>query len=159
MATLFEPIPHRKHAAAQLTLFFAWLFITVCGLYLHPDPSGHGTHTQLGLPPCPSALLFNRPCPGCGLTTSFTALLHGQIAFAFHAHPLGPFLYLGLTAWALLGAYGWVRGWQLDGSGKTFNRVIATFAIVFFGFGIIRMAVTPNYSGPAEARFASLSRR
>lgn len=159
MTTLFEPIPRRRDAAAQMTLFGAWLFITACGLYLHPDPSGHGTHTQLGLPPCPSALLFDRPCPGCGLTTSFTALLHGQFGLAFHAHPLGPFLYLGLTAWALLGFYGFFRGWRLDGSGRTFNRVIAAFAIVFFGFGLVRMALTPHYAAASEQRFLSKTLR
>lgn len=152
---LYEPVPHRKHAAGQLSLFVVWAFITACGAYLHPDPSGHGTHTQLGLPPCPSVLLFHRPCPGCGLTTSFTAFIHGNLPFAFHAHPLGPFLYLGITGWAWLGLLGWIKGLRLDGSGKTFNRALAAFAIVFFGFGIIRAIVTPNYEGPTEARYVA----
>ena len=156
---LYEPVPHRKHAAGQLTLFATWTFVTACGAYLHPDPSGHGTHTQLGLPPCPSVLLFHRPCPGCGLTTSFTALIHGNLPFAFHAHPLGPFLYLGLTAWAWMGLYGWIKVWRLDGSGQTFNRALTAFMVIFFTFGFIRMALTPNYEGPTEARYvASLPR-
>lgn len=159
LSKLFEPVPTRKQAASQLTLFAVWLFVTVTGLILHADPSGHGTHTQLGLPPCPSALLFDRPCPGCGLTTSFTALLHGQWGLAFSAHPLGPFLYLGITIWALLGMYGWLKAWRLDGSGRTFNRAIAAFAIAFFGFGVVRMILVPNYGGVSEGRFIAVIRK
>src|SRR5438270_12571671 len=96
---LYESAEPRKRLSGQLMFFGVWLAITGFGAYLHPDPSGHGTHTQLGLPPCPSVLLFNRPCPGCGLTTSFTAFIHGDLASAFHAHPLGPLLYVGITAW------------------------------------------------------------
>jgi hypothetical protein len=152
---LYEPVGDRKLAAPQLTLFAVWLFITACGAYLRPDPSGHGTHTQLGLPPCPCVLLFHRPCPGCGLTTSFTAFIHGNFRFAFHAHPLGPFIYLGITFWALLGLYGFVRGLRLDGSGRRFNQVITTFAIIFFAFGITRLVLTPNYNGPTEASYVA----
>jgi hypothetical protein len=132
-----------------------WLFTTITALCLHPDPSGHGTHTQLGLPPCPSVLLFNRPCPGCGLTTSFTAFLHGDFAFAFKAHPLGPFMYLGMTAWAGLCLYGWIKGLRLDGGGKTFNRAMSAFLAVFFTFGIARMILDPGYSGAPEQRYVS----
>jgi len=152
---LYEPAERRRHLSGQLMMFGVWLCVTVTAAVLHPDPSGHGTHTQLGLPPCPSVLLFNRPCPGCGLTTSFTALIHGQFAFAFHAHPLGPFLYLGMTAWAWLSMYGWIKNWRLDGGGPTFNRIVAGFAVIFFGFGLIRMALDPGYASAPEQRYVA----
>jgi len=152
---LYEPATKRRELSGQLIMFGVWLFVTVTSLALHPDPSGHGTHTQLGLPPCPSVLLFDRPCPGCGLTTSFAAFVHGQFAFAFHAHPLGPLLYLGITVWAWLAIYGWIKMRRLDGSGPAFNRVIAGFAITFFAFGFIRMALDKGYGGAPEQRFAS----
>ena len=152
---LYEGTDQRRKLSGQLSFFGVWLFVTVVGLSLHPDPSGHGTHTQLGLPPCPSVLLFNRPCPGCGLTTSFTALLHGDIAFAFHAHPFGPFLYLGMTAWAWLCIYGWAKGMRLDGGGLVFNRVVTVFMVCFFGFGIVRMALDPGFSAGPEQRYVS----
>lgn len=69
----------RKALRSQLTWFASWAVITVIGAILSPEKSGHGTHQQLGLPPCPSVLFFDRPCPGCGLTTSWTALIHGHI--------------------------------------------------------------------------------
>jgi hypothetical protein len=34
------------------------------------------------------------PCPGCGVTTSVTALLHGSVPAALHASAAGPFVLL-----------------------------------------------------------------
>src|SRR5205085_8465910 len=107
MAVISERLA-RRELSGQMLIFLVWFGITAVGAFLKPDPSGHGTHTQLGLPPCPSVLLFSRPCPGCGLTTSFTAMIHGDLPAAFHAHLLGPFLYLGLTGYALVGGAMWL---------------------------------------------------
>jgi hypothetical protein len=73
---------------------------------LVPDPSGLGTHTQLGLPPCGFFALFALPCPACGLTTSFAHTARLALLPALRAHPLGPPLFgllLALFARALLG--------------------------------------------------------
>ena len=61
--------------------------------WLTPDPSGMGTHTQLGLPPCGFLTLTSLPCPTCGLTTSFAHMARLQITGAWRAHPLGPVLF------------------------------------------------------------------
>jgi hypothetical protein len=45
---------------------------------LKPSPLGHGTHEQLGLPPCTFWVLFGRPCPTCGMTTAWAHLVRGQ---------------------------------------------------------------------------------
>jgi hypothetical protein len=45
---------------------------------------------------CPFRLFFGVPCPGCGLTRSFCAMSHGDVAGAFSYHALGPCLYLAL---------------------------------------------------------------
>jgi hypothetical protein len=152
---LYESVEPRKRLSGQLSFVFVWFITTAIAAWLRPDPSGHGTHTQLGLPPCPSVLLFNRPCPGCGLTTSFSAFVHGNFAFAFHAHPLGPILYMGMTLWAGLCLYGWVKGLRLDGGGPAFNKAVTAFAIVFFAFGIGRMILDPGFSGGPEQRYVS----
>src|SRR5437762_98516 len=99
--SLSEPARDGRDLAGSLMLSFVWVFVTVVGLLLRPDPQGHGTHQRLGMPPCPSVLLFDRPCPGCGLTTSWTALLHGDFGLAFRAHALGPVLYGVFTLFAL----------------------------------------------------------
>jgi hypothetical protein len=41
-----------------------------------------------GLPLCPTAALFDTPCPGCGLTRATLALLRGDVTAAFALHPL-----------------------------------------------------------------------
>lgn len=40
------------------------------------------------LPLCPFAIVTHYPCPGCGLTRATLALLHGDVADAYHLHPL-----------------------------------------------------------------------
>ncbi len=69
---------------------------TVVGLsaWLRPDPHGFGTHRQLGLPPCEFGAITGIPCPGCGLTTSFAHMAHGQVLSGFGAHLMGPSLFL-----------------------------------------------------------------
>jgi hypothetical protein len=54
---------------------------------LDPDERGHGTHEQLGLPPCGFLELTGIPCPGCGLTTAFAHLARADLAAAFSANP------------------------------------------------------------------------
>ncbi len=152
---LYQGSDNRRKLSGQLMFFGIWLFTTIVAAVLHPDPSGHGTHTQLGLPPCPSVLLFDRPCPGCGLTTSLTAFVHGDWAFAFHAHPFGPFMYVGMTVWAFLCLYGWIKNLRLDGGGPTFNRIVTVFMVLFFAFGIGRMILDKGFSSTPEQRFVS----
>jgi len=45
-----------------------------------------------GPPFCPTALVFDVPCPGCGLTRATWALLRGDLSAALHFHPLSPLL-------------------------------------------------------------------
>lgn len=65
---------------------------------LRPDPLGHGTHQQLGLPPCTFVVLFGRRCPSCGMTTSWSHLVRGEVAGAAKANAGGALL--GLVALA-----------------------------------------------------------
>ncbi len=68
------------------------------GLYLKPNPSGHGTHQQLHLPPCSVYFLTGRPCPSCGLTTSVSAWLHGDWQLGWRANPFGIVVLMGALA-------------------------------------------------------------
>ena len=143
-ATL-RPVENRRVLAGQLMWFLLWLGVTAFGLYLNPDPNGHGTHQQLGLPPCPSVLFFHRPCPGCGLTTSFTAFLHGHWAAAFQANAFGPVLYTLFTASALLCGWAWLKRIRFDNDTKHFNLALGTLVGVFLVYGAIRWYLMPNY--------------
>jgi hypothetical protein len=63
---------------------------------LDPDPSGMGTHVQLGLPPCSFLVMTGLPCPTCGLTTAFAYMARLEITHALAANAIGPVLF-GLT--------------------------------------------------------------
>lgn len=155
---LFEYGHTKKSLTGQLLWFVFWGVLTGIGAYLTPDKSGHGTHQQLGLPPCPSVLFFDRPCPGCGLTTSWTALIHGHFSEAFHAHPLGPFMYLFYTATAFMALYGYIRGAQFVTDCKPFALVTNTAIGIFLVFGLTRMILTPHFGTKSEHLISVLNR-
>lgn len=75
-------------------LFAVPLAVVITAAMLTPSASGHGTHTQLGLPPCGFLVLTGYPCPGCGLTTSFAHMTRLQFIGATHANPFGVILFL-----------------------------------------------------------------
>lgn len=55
-------------------------------------------------PPCPSRLVTDHGCPGCGLTRAVVLTVHGEIAAGFRVHPAGA----AILVLCLLGAL--VRG-------------------------------------------------
>ena len=59
---------------------------------------------------CPFKLLTGLPCPGCGMTRSVVALLHGDPATSFYFHPLGLPMVAALVLMALVDAWAWWRG-------------------------------------------------
>ena len=79
-------------------LLVAWSLFLISGFTLawnlEPDPRGFGTHQSLGLPPCTFRALFGIPCPGCGMTTSFSHLVRGNVAQASRANFAGVVLAL-----------------------------------------------------------------
>ena len=80
--------------------------LAVLGLWLEPSPTGHGTHTQLGLPPCMTMELFGVPCPGCGVTTAAAWAARGELGTALRTQPFGALAALALAlfpVWALAG--------------------------------------------------------
>ena len=59
---------------------------------VEPDRRGFGTHRQLGLPPCTFRVLFDRPCPSCGMTTAWAFLVRGELIAAGRANLGGTLL-------------------------------------------------------------------
>ena len=74
-------------------LLAAWLAL---GVALTPSPTGTGTHTVLGLPPCGMLLATGHPCPTCGVTTSFVLAAHGRPLEAIVNQPFGLAVFLGV---------------------------------------------------------------
>ena len=137
------PVPTRRELSAYFAWFLIWVAVTVVAAVLTPHPDGHGTHRQLGFPPCPSVLLLNRPCPGCGLTTSWTATVHGQLSQAIAAHPLGPILYIGFTVSALLALGAWVRRRAFVYT-VGFHRLSWVLIAAYFAFSTYRFLYPPE---------------
>jgi hypothetical protein len=94
-------------------LFAAPTAVIVTAATLTPNPVGHGTHTQLGLPPCGFFVVTGYPCPGCGLTTSFAYMAHFDPVGAAFANPFGVMLFLVSFATAIVALLGMVRGWPV----------------------------------------------
>jgi hypothetical protein len=99
--------------AVRLWSAFAFALCTAMlalGLYLHPDPSGTGTHQQLHLPPCGMLALTGYPCPTCGCTTAVSYIAHGHWVMAFYTQPFGAAVGLLALAIALLSLIGLLTG-------------------------------------------------
>lgn len=106
---------------------------------LEPDRSGHGTHQQLGLPPCTFVVLFGRRCPTCGGTTAWANLVRGRVADAFSANAGGALLGLIAIAavpWLLLSS--WRGRWLVGKPGSTAVAwtVMAVFAVMLIDWGV-----------------------
>ena len=71
--------------------------------WLTPASQGHGTHTQLGLTPCMWVAALDRPCPTCGMTTSFSYAGQGSWIQSAKTQPMGTLLTL-ITATIFWGA-------------------------------------------------------
>lgn len=150
-------VPFRE-LRGQLVWFLGWLGVVGFGLFLRPSHEGHGTHRQLGFPPCPSVALFGRPCPGCGMTTSWSALLHGDLGLAFSAHPLGPPSFLLFTASAAYALVGVATGRRIASSSRWFTRGTGVALGVFILFGAVRFLTVAEYGTPAERAVGALLR-
>jgi hypothetical protein len=90
--------------AAALAGVFAVAF------WLNPyEPDGTprtmATHTQLGMQPCNFVVLTGgRPCPSCGMTTSFALLVRGDLGASLRANWVGTLAaasWAGLMVWAV----------------------------------------------------------
>lgn len=76
-----------KVAAAGL----GWTYLAYAGLL--------DTRLVPHLVVCPFLLLTGHPCPFCGTTRSWNAMLHGHFSHAFALHPWAPLL---LPLWIVL---------------------------------------------------------
>ena len=128
----------------RITLVLAGLFMAgllVTARNLTPDKDRMGTHQQLGLPECGFISMFGKPCPSCGMTTSWSHLTRGQIVQSFRANPGG--LLLGIMAavfapfFLVSGAIGkWMirldLRWVLSAVTVVFVVTFVNWAIKFF---------------------------
>lgn len=121
--------PRARLWVRGMLLVFAGLLIVVITVacLINPydeegKPMRMGAHQRLGMPPCEFVVMFKKPCPSCGLTTSFSLLMHGDIWGSLKANPVGTGMALFallLIPWSLLiafrGRYLWVQSIERAG--------------------------------------------
>ncbi|MFN7172117.1 MAG: DUF2752 domain-containing protein [Fimbriimonadaceae bacterium] len=126
----------------EIFTFGVWLAMTVIGVLLRPSAEGFGTHRQLGLPPCGSIVMFGRPCPTCGMTTSISSLLKFDLTASLSAHPMGWMIYIGLTVFAIGSLYGIITRQRIVMNPFWLNTMLISFVIALMVYGVIRFFTT-----------------
>lgn len=109
--------------------------------WLQPDSRGFGTHQQLGLPPCRFQDHFQKPCPACGLTTSFSHFIRGRFVASAQANIAGVFLAVLCAAqipWAWHGA-ATGRLWQRKHLNNTLLAATAAFFVISLAQWTVRL--------------------
>ena len=123
----------------------AVVLLAVLGLarWLPPDERGFGTHERLGLPPCGLILTSGLPCPSCGMTTSFSLMMHGRPVDSFMAQPAGAVLSLGAMLGLILACQTVVTGRviQVDWDRLGPVRVMLGFALLIVGGWATKLAI------------------
>jgi hypothetical protein len=95
---------------------YAALFALACltllavGAGLAPDTAGHGTHTQLGLPPCAFAVALGKPCATCGMTTAVSTAASGNLTKALAVQPFGAGIAIAAASAFWISLYSAVSG-------------------------------------------------
>ena len=80
---------------------------------------------------CPIRYVTGIPCPGCGLTRAYWAVLHLDFAAAFSYHPL-----FWLVPFLLFAAYAGYTGAR---AGKLRNWALAVSGVAFLALYVVRL--------------------
>lgn len=86
----------QRLAAAVVAIASIALIATAASLA--PSAQGHSTHTQLGLSACAWPILYDTPCPTCGMTTAFAHAADTSPVQAFQTQPFGALIALAAAS-------------------------------------------------------------
>jgi hypothetical protein len=131
------PPPPLSRASRVLCVVLALLAAAplVVAAGITPSKVGHGTHTQLGMPPCGWAIYFRKPCMTCGMTTAFAHAVRLEPLEAAKAQPAGLVIAFacGVAFWALLLAG--LLSWNLARPARVLlsTRVLVAVCLLLLG--------------------------
>ena len=151
LARVVSPHPGKTRLWAALWLTGCLAVLALAG-WLKPDPTGVGTHRQLGLPPCALPSTLGIPCAGCGLTTAFAHTVRGQWLAALHAQPFGWILCLTtlFTAGLALSTLVTGQSWRLNLYRATPLRItLVILGLILGGWAYKIITVLANQDPPA----------
>jgi hypothetical protein len=137
-----EPRPRMRTwvRAVLICLAVPWIVVLGIAIWLNPytengEARTFGTHQQLNLPPCTFQTMAGIPCPSCGMTTSFSLLMHADVWNSLKANFAGTVLAsfgLLFIPWAIasafLGRFMFIRNLEL-----VVFRLSMVFLILLFG--------------------------
>lgn len=89
--------PTRPERLLYGAVVMASAALVLTGALLKPDPRGHGTHEQVGLPPCPLLRLTGFPCATCGFTTALAQMARFRWVDALGTHPFACLAFAGAS--------------------------------------------------------------
>jgi hypothetical protein len=75
-----------------LAIALSCLAVLLTAARLPPSHAGFGSHQALGLHGCQFLERTGLPCPSCGMTTSFTWFVRGNLAASLYVQPMGALL-------------------------------------------------------------------
>lgn len=119
----------------QVTLILAGLVgltLLQLAVWLQPNPSGFGTHQQLGLPPCTFQFWFDIPCPSCGGTTAFAHFVRGQWGSALRANAASG-LFAGLCVIGV--PWSWASAWRRRYLGV--RDIVLTLVVILLTLSVV----------------------
>lgn len=143
---VYAAVPVLRLWMRSLLVLVAALLISVFSIAIWLNPyteTGEarrlGSHRQLGLPECTFKEMTGKPCPSCGMTTSFSLLVRGDVWHSMQANFVGTLLAtacLVMIPWCLVCA---VRGrYFLIASVEWF---LPRFIVVFASLMLLRWGV------------------
>lgn len=101
---------------------------------LVPSRDGAGSHTELGLPPCQFLQRTGIPCPSCGMTTSWTWFVRGNLAASLYVQPMG-------TALAMLAVFTFWTGLYVAITGRPVYRLLRLLPGRYYFAPLLALAV------------------
>ncbi|MDQ3439079.1 MAG: DUF2752 domain-containing protein, partial [Planctomycetota bacterium] len=123
-----SPVPQRlsfPNRLVALTVSLGCLAVLITAVSIRPNRTGMETHRQLGLAECQFLRTSRIPCPSCGMTTSFTWFVRGNVLASLYVQPMGTLLAAAAacTFWA---------GLYIAITGKPVHRLMRIVPSVYY---------------------------
>ncbi len=120
-------------------LGFLLFVLLAVAAWLKPNPSGMGTHTQLGLPGCSLFTMVGIRCPGCGMTTAWAYTMKADFTSAIGANVGG--VLLCLLSVAVFPCLLWmaIRGQTINN--RWFVQVVVAVLVIAISISIIEWLI------------------
>ncbi len=133
MNRVHAPAPATRRLAASEVVAAVGVAALGVGALLPVD------HIEDGPIICPFRRLTGLPCPGCGLTRSWTYLMHGWWRDAFLAHPFGLLLALVIVAVGAVAIRARLRGTPAPSLDRLVRQPLSIAVLVaWLGWALVR---------------------